>query len=80
MYSEVEVSSWRLTPYIHVCSRILLTDNPLDPLSHVDLMKSRGLDASREARLTYAQQHGIGGVPFSASWGDAMLKHLQRNG
>ncbi|CEL02000.1 hypothetical protein ASPCAL01576 [Aspergillus calidoustus] len=50
-----------------------------DPLSHVDLMKSRGLDWSREGRLAYAQQHGIGGVPFSASWGDAMLKHLQRN-
>ncbi|KAI9041897.1 uncharacterized protein KD926_006443 [Aspergillus affinis] len=51
-----------------------------DPLSHVDLMKSRGLDASREARVIYAQQHGIGGVPFSASWGNAMLRHLQRNG
>ncbi|KAL2809076.1 hypothetical protein BJX63DRAFT_445529 [Aspergillus granulosus] len=51
-----------------------------DPLSHVDLMKSRGLDSSREARVIYAQQHGIGGVPFSASWGEAMLRHLQRNG
>ncbi|KAL3449195.1 hypothetical protein BJX65DRAFT_306256 [Aspergillus insuetus] len=51
-----------------------------DPLSHVDLMKSRGLDSSRQARLVYAQEHGIGGVPFSASWGEAMLRHLQRNG
>ncbi|KAL2825676.1 hypothetical protein BJY01DRAFT_262543 [Aspergillus pseudoustus] len=51
-----------------------------DPFSHVDLMKSRGLDSSREARVIYAQKHGIGGVPFSASWGEAMLRHLQRNG
>ncbi|KAE8134928.1 hypothetical protein BDV38DRAFT_294928 [Aspergillus pseudotamarii] len=51
-----------------------------DPLSHVDLMKSRGLDSSREARVIYARQHGIGGVPFSASWGEAMLRHLQKNG
>jgi hypothetical protein len=58
---------------------ILLTHDLLDPLSRVDLMKSRGLDSSREGRLTYARRHGIGGVPFSASWGDAMLKHLQRN-
>ncbi|OJJ03959.1 hypothetical protein ASPVEDRAFT_152382 [Aspergillus versicolor CBS 583.65] len=51
-----------------------------DPFSPVDVMKSRGLDSSREGRLKYAQQHGIGGVPFSASWGEAMLRHLQRNG
>ncbi|KAL4756555.1 uncharacterized protein BDW70DRAFT_165889 [Aspergillus foveolatus] len=51
-----------------------------DPLSHVDLMKSRGLNSSRNARLRYAQQHGIGGVPFSAQWGEAMLRHLQRHG
>jgi hypothetical protein len=59
---------------------MLLTKTLLDPLSHVDLMKFRGLDWSREARLIYAQQNGIEGVPFSASWGEAMLRHLQRNG
>ncbi|KAL4747472.1 hypothetical protein BDW72DRAFT_206428 [Aspergillus terricola var. indicus] len=51
-----------------------------DPLSSVDLMKSRGMDSSKEARLIYAQQHGIGGVPFSAPWGEAMRRHLQRHG
>ena len=59
---------------------MLLTDRPLDPLSHVDSMKSRGLDSSKEARLIYGRQHGIGGEPFSAPWGEAMLRHLQGNG
>ncbi|KAL4993165.1 hypothetical protein BDV10DRAFT_190233 [Aspergillus recurvatus] len=51
-----------------------------DPLSHVDFMKSLGLDSSRQARLDYARNHGIGGVPFSAEWGDAMLRHLRKHG
>ncbi|KAL4809830.1 hypothetical protein BDV18DRAFT_129726 [Aspergillus unguis] len=58
----------------------MLTDVYLDPPSPVDLMKSMGLDSSREGRMRYAEKHGIGGVPFSASWGEAMLRHLQRNG
>lgn len=70
---EVEVS-------FEVYSGALLTDVPLDPFSPVDAMKARGLDSSREARLEYAQKNGIGGVPFSAPWGEAMLRHLQRNG
>ncbi|KAL3429239.1 hypothetical protein BDV09DRAFT_190304 [Aspergillus tetrazonus] len=51
-----------------------------DRLSPVDFMKSKGMDSSRAARLRYAQQHGIEGVPFSAAWGEAMLRHLQRHG
>ncbi|KAL4793226.1 hypothetical protein BDV19DRAFT_367215 [Aspergillus venezuelensis] len=51
-----------------------------DPLSSVDWMKFRGMDSSKEARLRYAQQHGIEGVPFSAAWGEAMLRHLRKNG
>lgn len=62
----------------HTC--LLLIDALLDPLSHVDLMKSKRLDWSREGRLKYAEQHNIGGVPFSKQWGDAMLRHIQRHG
>lgn len=61
-------------------NEILLIDEFLDPLSPVDFMKSKGMDSSRAARLKYAQQHGIEGVPFSAAWGEAMLRHLQRHG
>ncbi|KAL4903359.1 hypothetical protein BDW74DRAFT_179777 [Aspergillus multicolor] len=50
-----------------------------DPLSHVDYMKSTGMDWSRAGRMKYAQEHGIQGVPFSAEWGDAMLRSLRRN-
>ncbi|KAL4960143.1 uncharacterized protein BDV14DRAFT_193189 [Aspergillus stella-maris] len=59
--------------------RMLLTAT-IDPFSSVDLMKSRGMDSSREARLRYAQQNGIEGVPFSAAWGEAMFRHLRKNG
>lgn len=48
----------------------------LDPLSSVDVMKSVGLDSSRSGRLRYAADHGIGGVPFSAEWGDAIRKDV----
>lgn len=50
----------------------------LDPLSHVDVMRSHNLDYSREGRLRYAAEHGIRGEPFSASWGDAMLRDVRR--
>ena len=49
----------------------------LDSHSSVDMMKSVGLDSSREGRLRYAAENGITGVPFSAGWGDDILKHLQ---
>ncbi|GFF91741.1 hypothetical protein IFM53868_06607 [Aspergillus udagawae] len=50
----------------------------LDPLSSVDVMRSFGLDYSREGRLRYAARHGIGGEPFSAAWGDAIRRDVRR--
>ncbi|KAL2827755.1 hypothetical protein BDW59DRAFT_179028 [Aspergillus cavernicola] len=35
-----------------------------DPVSHLDLMKSKRLDWSREGRLRYAEQHNIGEVKY----------------
>lgn len=46
--------------------------------SPVDLMDELGFDSSKEGRKRYAAAHGIGGTPFSAEWGDAMLRDLKR--
>jgi hypothetical protein len=42
------------------------------------MMKSFGLDSSRDGRLRYAVDHGIGGVPFSAEWGNAIRRDVLR--
>ncbi|KAJ5651082.1 uncharacterized protein N7484_004805 [Penicillium longicatenatum] len=47
--------------------------------SSVDVMKLVGLDSSKEGRIRYASQHGIGGQPFSAPWGEAIRKHVLQN-
>lgn len=53
----------------------------LDPLSHVDIMKSFGLDASEKARRQYAKDHGIQGIPLTQAWGNNMrLDVLRRYG
>lgn len=49
-----------------------------DPRSSVDVMKSFGMDSSREERLQYARDHNIGGVPFSSAFGDAMREDILR--
>ncbi|KAL5051140.1 hypothetical protein BDW71DRAFT_215150 [Aspergillus fruticulosus] len=51
-----------------------------DPNSHVDFMKASGRDWSKEGRKRYAQQNNIEGEPFTAEWGDAMLRHLKKHG
>lgn len=48
----------------------------LDPLSAVDVMKSFGLDSSRDGRLAYAASHGIQGQPFSAAWNDSIRRSV----
>ncbi|KAH7147193.1 hypothetical protein B0J13DRAFT_665373, partial [Dactylonectria estremocensis] len=53
-----------------------LSNTLLDPNSSVDVMKSFGLDFSRNGRLRYAQAHGIPGDPFSAPWGDAVREDV----
>jgi hypothetical protein len=49
-----------------------------DPLSSVDMMRSYGLDSSREGRLRYAAEHGIRGQPFSAAWCEAIRQDVRR--
>ena len=53
-------------------------DSLPDPNSHMDLMRINGLDYSKAGRARYAAEHGIGGDPFSASWGEAMLQDVRR--
>ncbi|EAU35235.1 predicted protein [Aspergillus terreus NIH2624] len=49
-----------------------------DRLSSVDMLKANGFDSSREGRLRYAAERGIGGQPFSAEWGEAIRQDVLR--
>ncbi|GES58631.1 hypothetical protein ATEIFO6365_0004078200 [Aspergillus terreus] len=63
---------------LHGHENELFIDTLADPLSSVDVLKANGFDSSREGRLRYAAEHGIGGQPFSAEWGEAIRQDVLR--
>lgn len=55
----------------------MLDVHNLVPLSAVDVMKSRGLDSSREGGSQNAPEHGIRGQPLSLAWNEAIRQDVQ---
>ncbi|KAF7597013.1 hypothetical protein BBP40_011379 [Aspergillus hancockii] len=56
----------------------IVIDSLPDSLSSIDVMKSYGFDSSREGRLRYGNERGIGGQPFFAAWGEAIRQDVLR--